>query len=344
MESKTIRSNAGLTALAVLIWGIVCGSVISVVTYYLAFFTDIRLFSYLDRILEWPNALIPGFVIALIYAMCRRTTVTIGKEQIQISRGLHRWNLPVETFDDAATSKKLVNHSFLVLYFVKRHLVFNDVSGEKKYRIYDVTDTQMEDIVRWIREQKMMDMPIEEKVAIQNSLDKEEKGQDFHLNTDKIWNNEKSYMYKRTGIVFIVGVMLLLIGKDTMLMYVVSAELVAVIAILYGLSAPLQALYLKRKSKKCPEHIRICSGCIWVGDNRYSYGALSKIRLTSPRKKSMGAEPVNRYLWVFTNGEKTKYWLGSDVSFGEYGRLCDCLEKATFAYPGKVQYTKRFNL
>lgn len=343
METKTIRSHIGLTILATLIWGVLWGCIIDIVIYVFYFFTNFRIFSYLYWILEWPKALIPGFVIGFIYVMCRRTTVTISKEWVQIKRGFRTWEVAKEAFCDVVTTKKFVGHSMFFAYFVKRYLVFEEDAQETQYRVYDMTEDQIETIVKHIRGQRMAELPIEEKVAIQEALEAEDGYNEFFLDPVEVYNDEKRYLYKISTILLVSGIILLalsLLDGDFTALALLPTQVVAIVVILYAVTVPLQALYLKKKSKQCPGYIRVGSDGIWINDTRYTYSSLTRLQLTSPRKRTFGNDKFNRYIWIESNGNMKKYWLGSDVSFGGYERLCDCLDHATFACSEKVAYKK----
>ncbi len=343
METKIIRSHIGLTVLATLIWGILWGCIIDIAIYVFYFFTDLRIFSFLYWVLEWPKALIPGFIIGFVYIMCRRTAVTVSKSQVQIKRGFRTWVFPIETFSDVFTTKNFVGHNLFFAYFVKRYLVFDDGGKETQCRVYDMTEDQTETIVQYIREQQLLDLPIEDKIAIQETLEEEDGYNEFFIDPIEIYHDEKQYLYKISLIVLVAGFVLLvlaLLDSSTPMFEIIPNEILATIAIIYAMTAPLKAMYLKRKSKQCPRHIRVGSDAIWINDTRYTYSSLTRLRLTSPRKRTLGNDKFNYYFWIENNGEKKKYWLGSEVSFGGYEQLCDCLEQAFFAYPEKITYKK----
>lgn len=343
MENKTIRSHLGLTALAILIWGVLWGCIIDIVIYVFYFFTNFPIFSFLYWILEWPKALIPGFIIGFIHVMCRRTTVTIGKEQVQIKRRFRTRVFPIEAFSDVITTKKFVGHNMFFAYFVKRYMVFDEGSWKTQYRVYDMTEDQTEAIVQCIREQRMVDLPIEDKIAIQETLEEEDGYNEFFLDPAEVYNDEKQYLYKISIILLVSGIALLVLGlldDNTSIFAIIPTEILAIVVIIYAMTAPLKAVYLKKKSKQCPRYIRVGSDAIWINDTRYTYSSLTRLQLTSPRKRTLGNDKFNRYIWIENNGEKKKYWLGSDVSFGGYERLCDCLDHAFFAYPKKITYKK----
>lgn len=338
---KKISSNAGLMVLAMVFWGIVFGVVICIAAYFTDLFTGVRFPYYLGKMLEWPSCLVLGFFIAFLYVLGRRTTVTVAGEGVQIQRGLHKWQLQAGSFYTTDTKKKMIGYHIFALYFVKRYLVFKESSKEKKYRIFDVTGQRLEEIVQCIREENNAGLSIEEKIDIQEMLDDETERTEFVLDGQEIYRKEKKFFLsvaKLWGMAMLVFVLILMVdyaansGVDFLMAF--FAVLVACLLI----ALPFQILYIKKKSETCPGHIVITSDRFFVGGQSYSYASVSQIRLTSPRKKSSSIYAVQHYMWIKKDGVRKKYWMGSDNSYGHYRQLCQCLEEAFFAYPGKIQY------
>lgn len=340
-DRKKIQSNVSLMILAVVFWGIVLGFVICIVAYFADLFIGFSFPYYLGRMLEWPECLVLGFFISFLHVLCRRTTVTVTGEHVQIQRGLHKWQLRTDSFYNTDTQKKMIGYNIFVIYFVKRYLVFRESSKERKYRIFDVTEQRLEEIIQCIREQNTANLSIEEKIEIQEMLDDETERTEFVLDGDEIYRKERKFLLsvaKLWGVAMVVLVLLLMMnyvansGVDLMIAF--FAVLVACLLI----ALPFQIMYIKKKSETCPGHIVITSDRFFVGGQSYSYSSVSQVRLTSPRKKSSSIYAVQHYMWIKKDGVKKKYWMGSDNSYGYYRQLCECLEEAFFAYPGKIQY------
>lgn len=169
-----------------------------------------------------------------------------------------------------------------------------------------------------------------------------EKGVAFDFFEIDIYRKEKKFILIRAGMILVCSFILLLFSFDKeydyYVMYIVPLELFATMALLYGLSAPLQLLYLKNKMKRLPQCVKICEESIWIDDERYIYDTLKTIKIISPSKKPFGYTPLNYALYITANGKKMKYWLGSSMSFQGYGQFCDRIIRALNAYPGKLQY------
>jgi len=169
-----------------------------------------------------------------------------------------------------------------------------------------------------------------------------EKGTSFYFFDYDIYLKEKKLMLMRTGIILLCSIIMLIFSFDKeyeySIMYIIPIEYVAMVALLYGLSGPLQILYLKRKCKKCPQCIKVCEESIWIDDERYTYDTLRKIRIISPSKGTTGMTGLNYYLWIDTNGKRMKYWMGSSISYDGYGKFCDTIIRALNQYPGKLKY------
>lgn len=336
-----IQSNKSLMLLATLIWGVVFGCIISIAAYFVDLFFYVPLPYYLSRLFEWPECLVLGVAIAFFYILSRRTTVAVTKEQVQIQRGLKKWQFPAASFYNTDTQKKMIGYNLFVFYYVKRYLVFKEGSEKKKCRIYDMTEDRLLQIVQAVREQNNANMTIEEKIDIQMLLDDETERTEFVLDGNTLYGKEKKFLFFTAklwaGITAVLCLILLIgyrAGSAVQPMFVILLVLSACLL----LALPFQILHLKKKSKTCPGRIIITSDRFCAGGQWHSYSAVLQIKLTSPEKKSSSIYPVQHYMQIVENGGKTKYWMGSEASYGSYRQLCKCLEEAAFAYPGKVVY------
>ena len=340
-QEQRIQSNVSRMFIAMLIWGVVFGCVISIVAYFTNLFLAFPIPYYLSRMFEWPECLVLGFAIAFLYVLSRRTTVTVTKEQIQIQRGFKKWQFPVASFYNTDTQKKMIGYNLFVFYYTKRYLVFKEASEKKKYRIYDITENRLEQIVQCIREQNNANLTIEEKIDIQTLLDDETERTEFVLNGNTLYGKEKKFLFFTAklwiGIIAVLSLILLIDYKASSTVRPMFV-LLLVLFVCMLLVLPFQILILKKKSKNCPGRIIITSDRFFVGGKSYSYSSVLQIKLTSPEKKSSSIYAVQRYMQIVESGGKKKYWMGSDTSYGSYRQLCKCLEEATFAYPGKVVY------
>ena len=340
---KKISSNFGFLLIAIVIWGVVFGAVIDILQAFWKIFGAVcnaPVLSGLAWLLEWPRALVPGFLFGIFYVMCRRTTVVVTKDKIYVKNVFKKLELSESAFCHVETSKKLFGYDIFMGYFIKRYLIFNVDGKQIKHRVYDMSGAQLEQIADAVRKQRMLKLSIEEKMEIQDDL-QEGIDNEFYVGADDVYFVEKKYRLFVMKILLVCGMLLVALGffgdaGDSISF--IPSEFAGTIALVYAFLTPFNCMLLKIKSKQCPEYIKLEADAIWIKDERYVYSSLMKLELTSPRKVALNNALEKRYLWIHFNGQVKKYWMGSEVSFGGYEYFCECLEKAMFAHTDKIIY------
>lgn len=363
-EIKQVKSSIKKEIEFIFEWGILIGIILSI----LDAFPFLQLYRYLSLHMaaKWPVGILTGIILAAIVMLLRRTTVLVKKDSVVIRRMGRSLQLSIDDFDMPVIKRK--EHHFWVMKKIatKIYLSFSYLNGTKVYRLFEFSEMELEQVIQFIREQCSENMPVEEKLAVWDSLNNIQNvtsgwenmpeagersvGVDspsnmFSLSPAEIRWNERKTILKIGGIwLIILAAMLIFIlcgfsqssGESFKMIFCVFLLCLLLAAV------PVQLLQLSWKLKRCPESIRISGNAMWVGEKYFPYIGVSYISMTSPRKKSDSIFPVQYWMTIKENGEKHKYWLGSQASYGEYRELCKILEQALIMRPNKLKYTGKF--
>lgn len=367
-EIKQVNSNIKKEMEFVIVWGILIGVILNILDMF-PFFRNVfeypllRIYRRISvyTIGQWPVCMLTGVLIAAVVMLLRRTTVLVTKDVVTITRIGKKVQLSIDDFDAPVIQRK-AHLLFDVLKWItlKIYLNFSYLNGTKSYRLFEFSEEELEKAIQYIREQRNENMPVEEKIAVLDSLnnmqnatmvseslyeDERETVQDktplnvFSLSRLEIKQYEQNTLLKIAGICLGLLVFLLVCFWCK---FFSMEDFKVIFAMLIGgitlAAVPFLLLWLFWKLKHCPQTIRICSDAMWVDEKYFTYTGLSYISMTSPRKQSDSAFPVQYWMTIKKNGEKHKYWLGSEASYGEYKELCKTLEKALIMHPNKMRY------
>ncbi|MCI8550726.1 MAG: hypothetical protein HFI68_09090 [Lachnospiraceae bacterium] len=349
-KTKKYSSSLQITLLRGFWFGLLLSFLSAVVSYFLFLVLPGELTGGLYRIFRWPWVVGPGMVLGIALVFFRRTTVEIAGEQVLIHRVGHRECFELDGFLRPSVTRKAHIGSYSKWITVKCYLVFEKQGEIRKIRLYGFREKELETVLAALKREQTELLTEEEKTevvgryseAAAEALIYHTEGEnEFHLPAPvliaKEWACLKKISLVVAGVVIIVGILdvrAALAGGAFSFQLLYLTLLASMLLIL--LLAVGAGLHIKRKH--CAEKVIIGGEYLLVGEQYYPYSQIQKIRLTSPRKQSSSVFPVQHYLYV-TGWEGTrKYWLGSDVSFPEYGILCKKLEQALAFWPDKQIY------
>lgn len=337
-ETKQVKSNIKKEIGFIFEWGILIGVILSILDAFS--FLGLYRYVYLHTIVQWPIGILTGILIAAVVVLLRRTTVLVTRDSVIIRRIGKKIQLSINDFHEPVIRRKqYLLFGVLKKITLKIYLNFFYRNGTKAYRLFEFSEVELEQVIQSIREQCSENMPVEEKLAVQdsfNNMQEDSPSNMFSLSPEEIGQYERKTILKIGGIcIILLAVMMIFIlcGIDSF--KVIFSVLL--LCIMLGATLVL-LLRLSWKIKRCPESIRVGGNAVWVGEKYFSYTSVSDISMTSPRKKSDSIYPVQYWMTIKENGEKYKYWLGSQASYGEYRHLCKIFEQALLMYPNKLRY------
>ncbi len=313
---------------------------------------------------RWPTGAFTGFIFGAVLALLMRSTVELTGKQILIHTPLRRKSFHVSEFQKPVITHKTHILSYGKFTTVKCRLVFHPQVNTQSMtaptvsenyqvqRLYGFREKELEILLAAIRRRQMSQLSSEEKIMIQEQYQEDiwktqtsenETGCTFSIPASALVSKEKKWLQKLTVILICViavigGLDLLEINSSHVLDIRLLFLTLLALAIPVLLLSAWVSLYFRRKI--CAESITIGPEYLSVNGNYYSFSALYRLKLTSPRKRSSSAFPVQHYMYLTTSGGTEKYWLGSEASFDEYSILCGQLENALIFFPDKLEYVK----
>ena len=107
---------------------------------------------------------------------------------------------------------------------------------------------------------------------------------------------------------------------------------------------PVEIMRLLRNKKRMIEQIRVGKDSIWFDEVEINFYHIQKVQITDISVNTRGAFSVaQRYLILFTDAGKKRYWLGSALSVEneQYLALCEFLEYSFLRRQIEFVYSKR---
>lgn len=354
--AKKVKSNIKKEIQFMFELGIVIGVILSLLD--AVPFLGVYRFRYLYMASRWPVGMLTGIIIAAVVMLLRRTTVLVTRDRVVIRRMGRNLQFSIADFTMPVIRRK-EHHIWLIKKVsTKIYLSFSYLNGTKAYQLFEFSETDLEQVLQFIREQCSANMPMEEKLAVRDSLNNMQEvtagGEDrqeavsgdssfkvFSLFPEQIRQRERRTILKIGGIwIMILAAILILLLFGFSNSSGTSFKLIfcSFLGVIMLVSVPFQLLRLSWRMKCCPEVIRIGGNAMWVGEKYVPYIGVASIRMTSPRKESDSVFPVQYWMTIKENGEKHRYYLGSQASYGEYRELCNSLEQALIMRPDKLKY------
>lgn len=337
-------------AIRVFLYGILTGCFLELAALFAAMGFQGEAVYWLYRFFRWPTGIFTGMAVSGCVVLMGRTTVELGEGEITIGRFGRRKRFALSQFVDSTVIRKTHIGSYSKYTTVKCYFIFAMPDGIWKCRLYGFGEKDLEKILEAVRHAQAACMTEEEKAAVVKDYGDEafdalrqgrEGENEFLLPAAVLIRKEKACMKK---ICLVTAVVMVIAGildiRAILADHMLGIQLLSLTMLALALAVLVAARYvgLAGKEKICAGRIVIEGEHLLVGREYYSYAGVDRIRLTSPRKRNDSVFPVQRYLYVSAAGKTRRYWLGSEVSFDSYERLCRRLEEGMVLYPDKMGY------
>lgn len=332
-EKRKYRARFWTAAVRVLVYGVLIGFVLRTVA-----------------VSHWLGGIVWGMILGAAIVFLRQTTVEIEGEEIRIcGRGPKECFL-LSQFAYPSVKRKTYIGSYSKYTAVKCDLVFMTSEGLRSCRLYGFGEKDMEKVLGAVREARAERLTDEEKAYIAKEyyeeasealLEGRQGRNEFLLPASVLMKKEKEGLRKvsllMTGIILLVA---MIDAKEMLVHRMLNWKLAYMTMLAFMLLVCVIGMQagLAMRRGICAERVIMDGDRLYVGGDSYSYFYITSIGLTSPRKRSSSVFPVQRFLYVSAGGNRKKYWLGSEVSFGEYESLCRCLEQRMVFCPSKFRY------
>lgn len=349
-EVKKYKGSFRKAAVRVMVYGLLLGCVLDFVSVFLMMGIPSYLAWRLYGLFRWPAGFFFGIIVSAGIIFSMRTVVEIEGEKIHIGRFRRRESFWLEQFISSSVSRKDHIGSFIKYTTVKCWLIFDTTNEVKRCRLYGFGEQDLEAVLEAVRSRQAECLTDEEKAAIIQEYEREasealihgeEGGNEYRFPSEILIKKEKKCLGRISLVTLAAAAAAAILDAQAILVRnTFSLQLMFLTMCVFMLVCLVIALGagLAVKKRICAERIIIEGEFLWVGGRNYSYSGIQKIRLTSPRRRSSSVFPVQRYMYVASEGKTEKYWLGSEVSFGCYGMFCRSLELAMVRYPDKLKY------
>lgn len=363
-EKNQVKSSLKNQIFFILECGILLGLILCLLNGFILL--NFYRYPFLDNVTGWPYGILTGIIVMTVTALLRHTTVLVTKNHIIIRRGFCKKELDLKSFDAPVIIRREYKFSVTKKVSVKIGLRFLISGTAKTYRLFGFHEEDLEQVLLFVREQRSINMPVGQKLETLKSLAKRESEEvlplsetdsgltdsgesveeklpsgSFSIAPEKIRQYEKKNILK-IGIIWLALAAAMLV----FLLYGIADNGISkfqtvfflLVLIVMLAAIPFQLLHLSRKIKLCPKTVKTDGNALWIGTVYFSFTGISAVTMTSPRKESDSIFPVQYWLTVKQNGEKHKFWLGSQASFGEYRQLCAVMEQAFVMRPGLLHF------
>lgn len=349
-KDRKYRGALWGAVLRIFVYGILTGWVMEFLSLLILFGFQYDLLYLLYGIIHWPNGLLWGMFVSGVIVCLRWTTIEIEKDRICICRVGYRKCFDLTCFLDSTLKRKMHIGSYSKYMTVKCYLLFAAQDGIKTCSLYGFGEKELERVLEAIRTAQAKNLSEEEKTAIVKEYSDEvsealiqgrESENEFLLPASDLIRKEKVLLRRISLLVAVIAILIGIIDTHEIFVrqtFSVQLLLITMLAVILPVFMIVMYAGLGRKRRSCAERIVIDGSHLQVGRHYYSYAGIEAVRLTSPRKRSSSIFPVQRYLYICAAGKTTKYWLGSESSFGAYESLCESLERGMVLYPDKLRY------
>ncbi len=350
VQKNTYTGSVKMAVLRTIVYGLILSGVFGAAAFLCLLVFPEGSAEILYGVFHWPVSVFSGMLMGAAVVFFKWTTVKITEGQITIGRLGHQETYLLGQYVNTSIIRKARIGSYTKYETVKCSLIFRVPEGTRKVRLYGFGEKDLEILLNAMRDAKVRRMTVEEKAevkakyrdeAVEALLNGKENRNEFLLPASDLIKKEKKCMKRILKVVFAVLAAVGMLDvwavrtEDSfnVRLFFLTAMAVTLVVLLL---AQYVGLYLRRRI--CAEKIVIDGEGMRVGGQYYSYLGIQKVRMTSPRKRSSSIFQTQRYLYIFADDQRKKYWLGSEASFDAYGRLCRSLEQAMVSFPDKLKY------
>lgn len=342
IKIKEIKSNWKMTIETILFFTIILGIILNLSWYAFKFLSaGFIVFYYIQFLLEWPFCLITGFVLAVIIALFRKTSITMSDDIILIKRFGFLMEIPKADLIRFHTKRTQIGYDWLQYTIRRRYIVYyNEKKEEKLIRLYDFNASDIETFFeKWRIQQSEHISPLEKSEIVYEA---QRDPYSFYLSPDDILSSEKRSLLKIAIIELIFslsGILVIFLTKNEISLMPLVGLVITILSILMLLIEPVRFYLLHKRGRTCPKSITYMGTFIMVDNNRFCLNEIMEIKMTSPRKKSNSIYPTQYFLCIEPkDGKKIRYWLGSESSFHEYSELCSFVADSMITFSEKFRF------
>lgn len=298
---------------------------IRVVSYYLGrFFPSFVTFAFLG-------------VIVLFYLYSKLIRISINKREVIIKKGFHKSiHLPFDSYRFVPI-KEVENTTLKNQHLYFRTIDENGYVVDYKLRYFSI-DTYTK-LVSAIQAFHTSALPVEFRSQV--AYEDMQRGKiEFQIMRSEILKSEWMIYRKYSGCLIVIALVLFLIRSwGTGLTW----YLTQILAVLMLLSLPVMAVRLVLNKKRCPYKVYRNGDFLFIDDKRFSISQIEKIVMTDVNAKSNSIFPLNRYIKLYADNKKYKYWVGSEgsMSYQQYQELCGEIERMFINASSKIVYDQK---
>lgn len=338
-DNKTFHAN--------IFFVLVEWSIITILAYFIGwlivqfafFIPNGRISFYLWRVFPFPSVFTFAFigVIVLFYVCSKMITISINRREVIIKK---RFGKPIRIPFDSykfVPIKELGNTTFKNQQLYLRTIDKNGYSIDYRLRYFSM-NTYTE-LISAINASHTEALPVEfrsqvayEDMVIGNI--------EFNLLRSQIVKAEWIIYGKYSSCILVSALIMFLIRSwgSGMTWY-----LVLIVITVMVLSLPVMAVRLALNQRRCPYKISKNGSFLFMDDMRFSVNQIDKVVMTDVNAKSNSIFPLNRYIKIYANNRKYKYWVGSEgsLSYEAYKELCGEIERMFINSPSKIFYDQK---
>lgn len=292
---------------------------------------------YLSRVFPSVSTFVFIGVVVLFYVYSKMRTVSINRREVIIKKRFgDSIRLPFDSYK-FVPKKELANTTFKNQHLYLRTIDKNGYTIDYRLRYFSMnTYTEM---ISAINASHTEALPVEfrSQVAYEDMV----RGHiEFDLLRSQIVKAEWMIYGKYSGCILVCALVVFLIrswgtGLTWYFLLILTTFMV--------LCLPVLAVRLVFNQKRCPSKISRNGNFLFMDDKRFSMNEIDKVVMTDVRAKSNSIVPLNRYIKIYVNKRKYKYWVGSEgsLSYQSYQELCREIERMFINSPSKISYEQK---
>lgn len=294
---------------------------------------------YLGLTGAFPSLLTFAFfgVAVFFYVYGRMITVSVNRSEVIIKRKFgNPIHLPFDSYKFVSI-KELGNTTFKNRHLYLRTIDRNGYAIDYRLRYFSM-NTYTE-LISAINASHIEALPVEFRSQVVYE-DMVAGNIEFSLLRSEILKREWIIYGKYSGCILVTALLIFLIrswGTG------VTWDLTQILAVFMLLSLPVMAVRLALNQRKCPYKVFRNGSFLFLDDKKFSMSQIEKIVMTDVNAKSNSIFPLNRYIKIYANNKKYKYWVGSEgsLSYREYQEFCREIERMFINGSSKIVYDQK---
>lgn len=338
-DNKTFHANIFLVALVWIVLTFLIYMLGWLITQFAFLIPNGRIRFYLWRVFPFPSVSTFVFigVVVLFYVYSKMRTVSINRREVIIKKRFgNSIHLPFDSYKFVPI-KELGNTSFKNQHLYLRTIDKNGYTIDYRLRYFSMnTYTELISAIN-ASHTETLSVEFRSQVAYEDMVTGII---EFNLFRSQIVKAEWIIYGKYSGCILVSTLIMFLIRSwgSGMTWY-----LVLIVITVMVLSLPVMAVRLALNQRRCPYKISKNGSFLFMDDKRFSMNQIDKVVMTDVNAKSNFIFPLNRYIKIYANNRKYKYWVGSEgsLSYQSYQELCREIERMFINSPSKIFYDQK---